>query len=328
MAKKKIFHGGFASLVKRALELGIKVKFYPDQFSLVKFSLGEDFIFSKKGVIPLSVHPARLIVNKDLTKTLLGLIDIRTPRGIVASSCDEATKLIRKEKIKYPLIAKPIDGTRAKGVTWNIRSKKEMEKAIRFINSRRIRKWSRSSKFLIEEMYVGDEYRVLVFDGEVLSCVKKVPATIVGDGISTIQELTNIFNKKREKGFEIKIDRVVKKTLSENNLALGSVLVRDARLKLRDNLNMSDGGRAIESTNEMSAFLKKTCVKSVQAAGLLWGGVDLMTNKLSSKGGGYVILEINSNPFYNMNERPLVEGIGIDVSEKILKYLFPKLKIK
>ncbi|MCX6765373.1 MAG: hypothetical protein NT136_00140 [Candidatus Moranbacteria bacterium] len=327
MIKKEIAHGGFASLVKRALELGIKVKFYPGRFSLVKFYLGEDVIFSRMGIIPLSVHPARLVVNKDLTKTILGLMDIRTPKGIVASSYGEAINLIRKEKIKYPFIAKPIDGTCAKGVTWNVRSKKELKTAVRLINSREIRKWLRSDKFLIEEMYIGDEYRVLVFDGEVISCVKKIPATIVGDGISTIQELVNIFNKKRKKGFEIKIDKVAKKTLSKNNLTLNSILIKNTKLKLRDNLNMSDGGRAIESTNKMSAFLKKTCVKSIQASGLSWGGVDLMTNNLSSK-KNYVILEINSNPFYNMSESPLVEGAGIDVSGKILKNLFPKLKIK
>lgn len=328
MIKKKIAHGGFASLVKRASELGVKVKFYPELFSLVKFSLGEDCVFTRKGTIPLPVHPSRMIVNKDLTKALLGLIGIRTPRGIVAENYTEAMKLIRQAKIKYPLIAKPIDGTRAKGVTWNIRSKKELERAVRLISSPKVKKWSQSDKFLVEEMYIGDEYRVLVFDGEVISCVKKVPATIVGDGESTIQECVDSFNKKRKKGFEIAIDKIVKKTLSENNLTLKSVLAKDARLKLRDNLNMSDGGRAIESTDEMSVFLKKTCVKAVQAAGLLWGGVDLMTNKLSSKKGEYVILEINSNPFYNMNERPLVEGDGVDVSAKILKHLFPKLKIK
>lgn len=40
----------------------------------------------------------------------------------------------------------------------------------------------------------------------------------------------------------------------------------------------------------------------------------------------YVILEINSNPYYNMNEKPLVEGKGVDISWIFLKKMFPRLK--
>jgi cyanophycin synthetase len=178
----------------------------------------------------------------------------------------------------------------------------------------------------VEEMYIGDEYRVLIFNDKVVSCVKKVPATIVGNGQSTIKELVKTFDKTRAKGFEIKLDKTALKTITENNFKLDSVLPDKHVLKLRNNLNMSDGGRSIECTKEMSSRLKDICIKATAMAGLTYGGLDLMTKNLATTKDDYVILEINPNPFYNMHEKPLVEGVGVDVSKLILQYLFPSLK--
>lgn len=155
---------------------------------------------------------------------------------------------------------------------------------------------------------------------------QKVPASVVGDGYSTIKKLIENFNKTRMKGFEIKMDAVAKNTLKKNKLTLNSVLPRNVALKFRYNLNMSDGGRCIDYTNKISKHFKNICEESIEALGLTYGGIDFMTKDINDKNSKYVILEVNPNPYYNMHEKPLVEGKGIDVSFKILKNLFPNLK--
>jgi cyanophycin synthetase len=319
----RIKHGGFRSFIKRAQELGVNIKTFSKEPILLKLEYGEKFIFVRKGQLPVQRRMGNFTRNKQFTKFLLENINIRTPRGIVATTYTEALPLIKKARLKYPLIAKPLDGSLARGVSWNIRSLAELKKSVLFFEKT---KSSKKSRFLIEEMYIGDEFRILVFNGKIVSCVKKVPATIIGDGKSTVKELVKLFDKTRTRGFEIKLDKTALKTISDNNFSLDSILPDGYVLKLRNNLNMSDGGRSIECTHEMSAHLKDICLRAVSAAGLFYGGLDLMTKNLATKKDDFVILEINPNPFYNMHEKPLVEGRGVDVSKIILTNLFPGLK--
>ena len=320
---KKIKHGGFRSFIKKAVELGIDVEIISKEPVLLKLEYKKKFIFVSKNNLPIQRRMGNFTRNKETTKLLMEKIGIRTPRGIVSESYKEALPLIRRKHLSYPLIAKPLDGSLARGVTWDVKSLSELKKAISFFDKT---KSNKKSKFLVEEMYIGDEFRILVFNGEIVSCVKKVPATIIGDGKSTIKDIIKAFDKKRIKGFEIKLDKIARKTLLSNKLTTNSILPAGYALKLRNNLNMSDGGRCIECTTEMSNHLKKICLQAISAAGLNYGGIDLITKNIATSKNDYVILEINPNPFYNMHEKPLVEGRGVDVSKKILKYLFPNLK--
>jgi cyanophycin synthetase len=320
---KKLKHGGFRSFIKKAAELGVKMETFPQEPSLLKLEYGGKVVFVSKSHIPVPKKMGNFTRNKELTKILFKSVGICVPRGIVAKTYKDTSRLIKKEHLAYPLIVKPLDGSLARGVTWNIRSIDELKRAVSFFDKS---KKSNKSRFLVEEMFIGDEFRVLVFNGEIVSCVKKVPATIIGDGKSDIRKLIKTFDKTRAKGFEIKLDKIAKKTLWDNKLKLTSILPADHVLKLRNNLNMSDGGRCIECTEKMSKHLKDICLLATSAAGLSYGGIDLLTKNIATSKNDYVILEINPNPFYNMHEKPLVEGKGVDVSKKILQHLFPKLK--
>lgn len=89
---------------------------------------------------------------------------------------------------------------------------------------------------------------------------------------------------------------------------------------------MSDGGRSIDYTDKMNNHFKKICSKAIEAIGLDYGGIDLIAEDISQKYSPYAIIEINPDPVYVMNEKPLVEGKGIDVSGKIIKLLFQDKK--
>lgn len=321
---KKIGHGGIKSLVKKAIQLGITVQFFLCEQPLIKFKLKGKSVFIRKGTIPMERRMGDMTRNKNLTKILLREIGIKTPHGIIATSFKEALSLIKKNNLSYPLIVKPLDGSLAKGVTWDIQFKNELGKAISILEKNK--SLNKYRRFMVEEMFIGDEFRILVVNKRVISCVKKIPASILGDGHSTIKKLIASFNKTRLKGFKIKIDNIVEETLKKNKLTLESVLPNNFNLKLRNNLNMSDGGRSIECTDEMAKYFKQICENAIEILGLTFGGIDFMTKNISNKKSPYVILEVNPNPFYNMHEKPLVEGNGVDVSYEILKNIFPKLK--
>lgn len=320
---KKIKHGGFRSLIKRAVELGVDVKTFPKEPWLLKLEYDGKVVFARKGLPPVFRRMGNFTKNKQVTKILLENVGIRTPRGIVANSFREALPSIKKTRLAYPLIVKPLDGSLARGVSWNIQTLSELKKAVAFFEKT---KSNKNSQFLVEKMEIGDEFRIFIFNGKVISCVKKVPATIIGDGKLTISELIKKFDKTRVKGFKIRLDEVALKTIASHKFTLDSVLPKNYMFKLRNNLNMSDGGRSIECTRQMSPFLKNICLRATEISGLTYGGIDLITKNISTQKNDYVILEINPNPFYNMHEKPLVEGAGVDVSKKILQHLFPGLK--
>ena len=126
---KKLRHGGIKSLLKKAAELGIKISLFSQEHGLLKFKFKKRSVFLKTGEVPLEKRMGNMTRNKNLTKLILAEIGIATPKGIVATSLNEALRLIKKNKISYPLIAKPLDGSLAKGVTWNITTKEELKKA-------------------------------------------------------------------------------------------------------------------------------------------------------------------------------------------------------
>lgn len=326
---KTIKHGGFRSLVKRALEVGIDVEFISPENKLIRFKYGNDLFFIRGRNAPVYRRMGDMTKNKVTTKTVLDGAGICTPKGIEALSFSEAKRLMTEHHIKYPVILKPSAGTRGLGVTWNIQTEMGLKKALihfKVAANEHAFLTSKSKTFLVEEMFQGNEYRVMVLDKKVVSCVEKIPASVIGDGQSTIQELIHIFNQTRLPGFFIHVDKIVRETLKKNNLDLKSVLPKGQVLRLRNNLNMSDGGRSIDVTSQLHPTLKALCIKAIESIGLTYGGVDLMAHDLRDPKTRYVILEINSNPYYNMNEKPLAEGKGVDISWLLLKKMFPRLK--
>lgn len=312
------------ALLNRALKLKIKINFSHLNDGIIGLEKDDEKVFFRSIAIPMQRMMGNLTTNKCQTKICLKEFGVKVPRGFAAESKNEALKLFKKTNLRFPLILKPVNGALAQQVVWDIKTKKEMFNAI--LDFKKSEKKHRFKRFLVEEMQMGDEYRVLMFQGRVLSCVQKRAASIIGDGTSTIQSLIHFFNKKREKGFDIKIDSIVLNRLKEKQLTMASVLPKNYTLKLRNNLNMSDGGRSIDYTNKMHPYFKGVCEKAIKAVGLNYGGIDLIAENISRAKSPYAVLEVNPNPVYIMNERPLVEGKGVDVSFKILKILFPKLE--
>lgn len=318
---KKIKHGGFKSLVRRAIELGVCVEFSKEEPALAKFEYKGQVCYCRMNVVPVLKMMGDFTKNKNITKKILNDSRIKVPKGIKASSMRVAIKGRKINKMLFPLIAKPLDGSLGRGTVWNILGDKGLAKAVKIIRAIQ-KKHGYSKYFLLEEMKKGEEYRALVYKNKIVSCVKKMPAGVVGDGKSTISELIKKFNKKRGKGFEIKKDRIFWKNLKDKKISLELVLPECHLMKFRDNLNMSDGGRAVDCTKKMHLYFQKICKKAIRLSGLTYGGVDLITHDISKKSDNYAILEVNPNPYYNMHEKPLVEGKGIDFSKMILKDIF------
>ena len=56
---------------------------------------------------------------------------------------------------------------------------------------------SRRGWVVVESFVVGKDYRCLIIDGKVSAIAERVPAHIIGDGTSTVQQLVDLTDATR-----------------------------------------------------------------------------------------------------------------------------------
>lgn len=318
-------------IIKEAEKNDVSVSVVSEKNSIFKFTYNDKFFYVVGDTMPFCrKYKPTLVKNKDATKKLLEEYDIAVPKGIRARSLEKAVIRIKEQEMEFPLILKPLDGLRAYGVTWDINSLEKLERAIHNFEEIRKEKISIKSKyFIVEEQFEGDEFRVLVLGDKIIACAKKLPATVIGDGASTIAQLIDSFNKNREDNFHIVIDNVVKKSLKKRNDSLESVPEKDEKVKLRSDMMLANGGRAINYSQKISPELEELCVKAARAVGLEYAGIDILIKKndedlLTPK--EYKIIEVNTMPGHILNEAPLVENPSVNVSKMLLEYFLGEIK--
>ena len=314
-----------ARIVREAPKHKIKMEIISERNAIIKFSKGSNSFYTIGNDLPFcKKYPPAVIENKDATKELLSTQGLCVPKGVCANSYTDLRRQILKESLSFPLILKPIDGLRSIGITWDISSFNQLRHAV--CKLKKIQKDSlhlKSNFFIAEEQFEGDEFRVLILGGKLIACVKKIPATVIGDGAHSISQLITLFNTNRKKKYHMIIDDTVNDYLARQKKSLKYIPSANQHVKLRNDMMLSHGGRAIDYTQKISSSLRNICISSAHAAGLDYVGIDILVKKGASKNissGEYVIIELNTFPAYVLNEAPLAENATVDVSSILLNY--------
>lgn len=261
--------------------------------------------------------------DKMLTKELLSMTGVPVPYGHVVHTEDEAVKAA--EDIGYPVVVKPKNGNQGKGVSLNLKTKEDV------INAFSLAK-NYSSEIIVEKQIKGRHYRVLVVNGKFCCASERIPAHVIGDGVSTIKELIDMANQDPLRGehhekplTKIKIDPIVLSVLERQSLSLEFVPKKGERVVLRDNGNLSTGGTAVDVTDEVCPENKRLAEKAAAAVGLDIAGVDITTEHIGiplEKSDGAVI-EVNAAPGLRMHLYPS-QGKPRPAAKAIADMLFPK----
>ncbi|HEU4594264.1 MAG TPA: hypothetical protein VFS10_03765 [Pyrinomonadaceae bacterium] len=111
--------------------------------------------------------------DKELTKRMLEQVSIPVPRGVVVETEEEALAALRS--VGAPVVVKPPDGRQGLGVSLNLSTPEEVLLAFRIA-----REYSRH--VLVEELFEGRNYRVLVVGGEMVAASERTPCGVTGDG--------------------------------------------------------------------------------------------------------------------------------------------------
>lgn len=246
-------------------------------------------------------------------------------RDIKSQDSHEAAYRYAKEVIGFPVVVKPNSFTQGKLVCVAHDKRTFMQAA------RSISKIDRV--FLVQRLVVGHDYRVVVLDGDVISAYERLPLTVVGDGISTINELLD----QKQKEYQARgRDTTIKKAdfridhkLKRYQLSRSSILPAGESFALLDNRNLSTGGNAIDVTNEIDPSYRDLSSRIVKDMGLRYCGLDLMIDQairmpIDPEVNNYRVIEINAAPgidhYVESGEEQ--ERIVREMYRKILRKLY------
>ncbi|WP_165187893.1 cyanophycin synthetase [Caulobacter soli] len=310
------------SLVQEARRRGIPVQRLDDQ-SLVQLGWGARRKLLRASITGQTSHIAVVTAgDKALTKTLLAAAGVPVPRGGVVRTLTEA--LAQAERIKGPVVLKPLDGNHGRGVSLGLETAEQVrwgyEQAIK--HGRRV---------IVEEQYVGRDYRILVVGGQVVAVAERVPAQVVGDGRATVADLIATVNQDPRRGVgheqvmtRIVIDDQVREMLARAGLGLDDVPEQGTMVVLRATANLSTGGTAIDRTDEIHPDNLNIARRAALTVGLDVAGIDFMAPDIARSvretGGG--IVEINAAPGFRMHLEPS-QGQPRDVAKAVIADLFP-----
>ena len=297
-----------------------------DSQSLVQLGYGKNQVrFRATMTNHTSSIAVDLASNKDETKRMLHDAAIPVAKGVCISSIEDLEHSVNK--IGFPLVFKPLDGNHGKGASINVKTMEEAHAAYDHA-----KKYSR--KIIIERFISGYDFRVLVINHKFIAAALREPAHVVGDGVSTIQQLIEKENKDPRRGYghenvltEISIDRETLEQLAKHEFTLETILNKEEKCYLKGTANLSTGGTSTDITDIVHPHNIFICERISRIIGLDICGIDIMASNLSEplETTGGVVLEVNAAPGFRMHLAP-AKGLPRNVAAPVIDMLYPEGK--
>ena len=264
--------------------------------------------------------------RKDDCKALLSTLGFPVPKGDVVVSREEALAAARE--IGYPVAVKPVAGHKGIGVTADVQNAQELEFA--FNRALKGIPEDQPTRVIVEKSISGADFRLLCVNGRFVAATERRPASVVGDGRLTINELIKRENRKLARMdtptsplSKIQCDEAMEMYLEEQELSLDSVIEAGRTVYLRKVANLSAGGVSIDATRTVHPDNIILAQDIAQHFRLTCLGIDVIARNLTKswKSGDFGILEINAAPGIFMHLNPAV-GESVDVPSHILETFF------
>lgn len=258
--------------------------------------------------------------DKDMTKNLLRSCGIPVPEGEVVDSMEQAWEAA--QELGLPVVVKPTDGNRGRGVMLDLKTQAEIESA-----------WSvaheEGSGVIVERYIVGEEHRVLVVGGTVVAAVRGESVWVIADGSSSLLELveTQINSDPRRGSADIQPLETLKlrtNSVLQDNLQRQGLLPESVPEAGRRVLIARNGNHSMECTSQIHPEVAHACKLAARIVGLDIAGIDLVCEDigrpLNEQGGA--IVEVNAGPSLLMHLNP-AQGEPRPVGKAIVDHLFP-----
>jgi cyanophycin synthetase len=296
-----------------------------NQYSLVQLGQG---VHAKRIRATMTSATSAIAVDvasdKDLTTRLLGAAGLPVPKQESVRSADQAARAA--ERVGYPVVVKPLDGNHGRGVCLDLRDADAVREAFAIAEEQ-----SRRGVVVVESFVVGKDYRCLIIDGRMAAIAERVPASVTGDGRSTVQQLVDLTNADPRRGVghekvltRIKVDDAAEEVLRSQGHALDSVPAEGEMVKLALTGNMSTGGISIDRTFEAHPENVEIAEEAARMIGLDIAGIDFICPDITEpvREAGGAICEVNAAPGFRMHTHPTI-GEPQFIAKPVVDMLFP-----
>ncbi len=334
----------FDEALERFIVRGERTAFGPSTQAIVDEAVSRDIPFLRLNTASLvqlgqGVHAKRIRAtmtsttssiavdiasNKELTLSLLSAAGLPVPKSSSVRTVEDAVRLANRTG--YPVVLKPLDGNHGRGVMLDLQNDDDVRAAFPTAKEE-----SRGGLVIVETYITGKDYRCLVIGGKIAAIAERVPAHVIGDGTSTVQQLVETTNADPRRGVghekvltRIKIDEAAIELVREQGYELGDVPPAQTEVKLTLTGNMSTGGISIDRTFEAHPENIEIAEEAARVVGLDIAGIDFIapdiTQPVRETGGG--ICEVNAAPGFRMHTHPTV-GDPQYVAKPVVDLLFP-----
>jgi D-alanine-D-alanine ligase-like ATP-grasp enzyme len=194
----------------------------------------------------------------------------------------------------WPVLVKPNSKSQGHGIS-RAHTRRELNTAIRAATS------SGDKVYLVQSVYTGNDFRIVLLDGRLISAYQRIPLCVIGDGRSNVDELLHAKQERfiaegRDTTINIS-DKRIDATLKQHKLSRQSVLAVGREVALLPIANLSAGGDALDCTAEVHLEWRRLCAQVAVDVNLRYVGIDIMTpSTLSEPPDDYVVIEVNAAP--------------------------------
>lgn len=259
-----------------------------------------------------------IAANKALTKRLLAQAGIPTPQGDVAATPTHAWHLA--QQLGVPVVVKPLDGNRARGVSLDLMDQESVEAAWYLAKNE-------GSQVLVERCVRGHEHRLLVVGNRLVAASRGEALCVWGNGIDNVSALVEAqINQHARCLVDMTVERIelahnqkVRVELLRQQLQPASIPAAGQQVMLS-----RTGNHTEDCTDDVHPEVAAYAVMAARTIGLDIAGMDLVVQDISQpllvQEGAFV--EVNAGPSLLMHLRP-VKGTPRPVGLRICEQLFP-----
>lgn len=308
-------------------ELGAEMEQLHDGFVVIRSGTRETLVWRH---LVMMDHPSTtaFALNKTVVHQLLSNLDVPVPEHVELDRTQRsaAMEFIEQAPPTVPgHVVKPAAGTSGgAGVTCNVRTPEDLLRA--WLGAGR---WE--GRILVERQAPGDEYRLLFLDGQLLGAVRRKPASVQGDGTSTVGQLIDAENRRRLSLASAEVARLVRVdldcalALSRQGLTLGSVPSPGRRVAVKGTVSQNAVADN-ETVGDVSPELVAQCAAAARAMRLRLAGVDVVSPDISVPlhASGGVVLEVNGTPGFHYHYQVADPGrmvpVAVPILEELLKH--------
>ena len=229
-----------------------------------------------------------LAKNKPLSNQIFLDNNIPVPNHWIINN-DNKNYYINEFNIMFPCVLKPVDGMQGKDVNTFIKNK---EQFIRILNDL-LKKYK---DVMLENQVYGDNYRIFMFNNQVIDVIKREQPYIIGNNIDNIYQLIEKKNKSQSDNNLFPTTNIDWDYIKEQGYDKKSILENNKKIFITNTINFHNGANPVRMDlskipiENINMFINAHKLINLECSGIDYMSTDIYIPYYENNGH---IIEIN-----------------------------------